>query len=102
MLILGVLDVGNGFKPLEDPLISIGKNDTALDIKPTSLRFWEKLGLTPKSGPKDFTGFVLFEDDTGQKQPYIERWLTGVKNVYHVGLTMVYSSLSVIEIILHV
>ncbi|KAF8966396.1 mediator complex subunit 13 C-terminal-domain-containing protein [Flammula alnicola] len=56
------LDTSNGRKPLqtlEAPMISIGKGDAVIQVLPTALRFWEKLGLDPKGGRKDISAFVL-------------------------------------------
>lgn len=73
-------------EPLEPPMISIGKGDAVIQVMPTALRFWEKLGLDPKGGRKDFSAYVLYEDDGGeQRQTLVDMWLANVSNVYQVG-----------------
>ncbi len=68
---------------LEVPMLSIGKGEAIIQVLPPALRFWEKLGLTPKGGRKDVTVFALFEDD-GRRQSLMENWLKSVKNAYQV------------------
>lgn len=69
---------------LEAPMIAIGKGDAVIQVLPTALRFWEKLGLGPKGGAKNGTVFVLFEDDGEQRVQHIDAWLTGVVTSYKV------------------
>ncbi|KAJ7198471.1 hypothetical protein GGX14DRAFT_665621 [Mycena pura] len=68
---------------LEPPMISIGKANAVIQVLPTALRFWEKLGLSPKGGSKDATVFVLFEDDGDARQRLAEAWLAKVAAMYH-------------------
>ncbi|KAJ3507555.1 hypothetical protein NLJ89_g6229 [Agrocybe chaxingu] len=81
-------------RPLEAPMVSIGKSnvigkgDAIMEVLPSALRFWEKLGLKPKGGRKDLSVFVLFEDD-GDKTPLMQNWLSAVMNTYqarHYGV----------------
>jgi mediator of RNA polymerase II transcription subunit 13 len=72
---------------LETPVISIGKGDAVIQILPTALRFWEKLGLGPRGGQKNATLFVLFEDDGEQRQQQVENWLSSVATIYEVRST---------------
>jgi mediator of RNA polymerase II transcription subunit 13 len=69
---------------LETPMISIGKGDAVIQILPTALRFWEKLGLGPRGGRKNGTSFVLFEDDGEHRQQQVESWLAAVSAMYEV------------------
>lgn len=69
---------------LESPKISIGKADTVIQVLPTALRFWEKLGLGPRGGKKDLTAFVLFEDDGEEKYDQLEAWLANISEIYAV------------------
>lgn len=75
-------------QPLEVPMLSIGKGEAIIQVLPPALRFWEKLGLTPKGGRKDVTVFALFEDD-GQRQLLMESWLKSTRNTYEVRLLFV-------------
>ncbi|KAH9483026.1 Mediator of RNA polymerase II transcription subunit 13 [Psilocybe cubensis] len=67
--------------PLEEPMLSIAKGDVVLDLKPPSLLFWEKLGLCPKGGPKNFDALVMFEDDD-TRRVWVDTWVEGLKDVY--------------------
>jgi mediator of RNA polymerase II transcription subunit 13 len=99
----GPLDVGALFdaaqktsdgsiKPLqisEAPQISLEKTTAILDLAPTSIRFWEKLGLGPKGGKKNGTSFVLFEPGDEQRHQQIDNWLSSVVVRYEVNSTLV-------------
>ncbi|TFY64313.1 hypothetical protein EVG20_g5983 [Dentipellis fragilis] len=67
---------------LESPMISVGKSDSIVQVLPTAIRFWEKLGLVPRAGKKDVIAFVLFEDLDEARQILVERWLKFVSSVY--------------------
>lgn len=71
---------------LEAPMISIGKGTAVIQILPTALRFWEKLGLGPRGGKKNSTTYVLFEDDGEQRLQQAETWLASVVTTYEVRL----------------
>ncbi|KAF7350887.1 Mediator of RNA polymerase II transcription subunit 13 [Mycena sanguinolenta] len=78
---------GKTLHVLESPMISIGKADAVIQILPTALRFWEKLGLSPRGGPKNASVFVLFEDD-GDGPQLAETWLAKITTIYeskHLG-----------------
>jgi mediator of RNA polymerase II transcription subunit 13, fungi type len=70
---------------LEPPLFTVGKSDAILQVLPTALRFWEKLGLGPRGGKKDVTAFALFEDDGEDRQGQVERWLGDMSATYTVS-----------------
>lgn len=77
------------FQVLEPPMLSIGKGDTVIQILPTALRFWEKLGLGPRAGKKDVTAFVFYEDAgagpaSEHKQGLVGNWLASVAALYKV------------------
>jgi mediator of RNA polymerase II transcription subunit 13, fungi type len=65
-------------------MISAGKSDAIIQVLPSALRFWEKLGLGPKSGKKDVVGFVLFEADGEERMQHMEAWLSCVSTTYTV------------------
>ncbi|KAF8901743.1 hypothetical protein CPB84DRAFT_1747003 [Gymnopilus junonius] len=81
MGVLFGLDRNELLRPLEEPMISIGKGDAVVQMKPPALRFWDKLGLDPKGGKKDLSAFVLFEDDV-ERGMQAEDWIKSVQNVY--------------------
>lgn len=108
----GPLDIGTLFdaaqrtsdgtiKPLkisEPPHMSIEKTSAIIDIAPTSIRFWQKLGLGPKGGKKSGTSFVLFEPGDEDRNQQIDSWLTSVVTRYEVSLMLVCCFLRVIKI----
>jgi mediator of RNA polymerase II transcription subunit 13 len=68
-------------------MLSIGKGEAIIQVQPPALRFWEKLGLTPKAGRKDISAFAIFEDDGEQRQFHVESWLSNVCSAYQVGFS---------------
>ncbi|ESK87950.1 proteophosphoglycan ppg4 [Moniliophthora roreri MCA 2997] len=68
--------------PLQPPHLAVGKGDGVLEVLPTALRFWEKLGLGPKYGQKNATAFVLFDDDDEWCQQRVEVWLSNFAGTY--------------------
>ncbi|KIM42937.1 hypothetical protein M413DRAFT_26897 [Hebeloma cylindrosporum] len=79
---LGTPDVSKPLQPLEAPMLSIGKGEAIIQVQPPALRFWEKLGLNPKSGKKDVSAIAIFEDDGEQGQSHVESWLSNVCSAY--------------------
>ncbi|CAK5281931.1 unnamed protein product [Mycena citricolor] len=77
----GPLDLGALFDVdhvdrVESPLISVGKGESAvIQVLPTALRFWDKLGLSPRGGRKNAVVFVLFEDDGSTRADLASAWL---------------------------
>jgi hypothetical protein len=65
-------------------LFSVGKADAILQVSPTALRFWEKLGLGPRGGKKNVTAFALFEDNGEERKQQVERWLRDMSRTYSV------------------
>jgi len=65
-------------------MISVGKGDSIIQVLPASLRFWEKLGLTPRAGKKDLTAFLFLEDNEPDKQLLAETWLKRLSATYSV------------------
>lgn len=65
----------------------LGKGDAVVQLSPTSLRFWEKLGLSPRAGPKDVTTFVFFEGSDEERENEIEAWLGRASAAYSVCRT---------------
>jgi mediator of RNA polymerase II transcription subunit 13 len=73
----------SSLQPMEAPMISIGKGEAVIQVLPPALRFWEKLGLTPKGGRKNVAAFVMFEENA-RKQHFMEKWLMGFRSAYQV------------------
>ncbi|THG99552.1 hypothetical protein EW026_g2824 [Hermanssonia centrifuga] len=64
------------------PLLSVGKSDSIIQVLPSALRFWEKLGLSPRSGSKDVVAFVLTDKYDEEKGRCITTWLDRMSVVY--------------------
>ncbi|EPQ59740.1 hypothetical protein GLOTRDRAFT_119718 [Gloeophyllum trabeum ATCC 11539] len=67
---------------LKPPLMTVTKSDAVIQTGYTALRFWEKLGLSPRNGKKDVSAFVFFEDEGDSKVQQVESWLTKVSSRY--------------------
>ncbi|KZT66995.1 hypothetical protein DAEQUDRAFT_729591 [Daedalea quercina L-15889] len=67
---------------LEPPMLTIGKSDALVQVFPTALRFWEKLGLRPRPGSKDVTAFAFFERSDGRNEEEIGQWLSKISVIY--------------------
>lgn len=73
---------------LEPPMLSMGKGDHVVQLLPSSLRFWGKLGLTPLGGNKDVTSFLVIEDNGPLQPQTAATWLRRMSSVYsghHLG-----------------
>ncbi|TDL29003.1 hypothetical protein BD410DRAFT_779280 [Rickenella mellea] len=68
--------------PLKPPLLSVGRSNAAIQVLPSAVRFWDKLGLSPRSGSKNVNAFVLFEGEDENREKEIERWLRNVSTSY--------------------
>lgn len=73
-------------KELDQPSISVVKSEALIQVLPTALRFWEKLGLRPRVGSKDVTAFVFFEGISDAKETEVADWLDRVSQAYSVRL----------------
>jgi mediator of RNA polymerase II transcription subunit 13 len=74
--------------PYDPPSISVGKGDAVIQLLPTALRFWQKLGLGPKGGRKDIEVYAFYEDADDQKRVIVDGWLAAAGNAYktkHMG-----------------
>ncbi|KAI9069534.1 hypothetical protein FKP32DRAFT_1559466 [Trametes sanguinea] len=69
-------------RPMTPPMLAVGKDEAIIQLSPTSLRFWEKLGLVPRAGPKDITAFVFYEGSDEEREMEIEGWLGKVSAAY--------------------
>lgn len=65
-------------------MFTLSKSDAIVQVLPTALRFWTKLGLGPRGGKKNVTAFALFEDDGEEKQHLVEHWLDRMSATYSV------------------
>jgi mediator of RNA polymerase II transcription subunit 13, fungi type len=71
---------------LEPPFLSVAKSDSLIQVLPTALRFWDKLGLSPRAGKKDVCAFVFFEELDVARVNAVDRWLQWVSSTYTVGV----------------
>ena len=74
---------------LESPFLSVAKSDALIHVLPTALRFWDKLGLSPRAGKKDVCAFVFFEELDEARVDTAEKWLQWVSSTYAVGLSTI-------------
>jgi mediator of RNA polymerase II transcription subunit 13 len=67
---------------LESPFLSVAKSDALIHVLPTALRFWDKLGLSPRAGKKNVCAFVFFEELDEARVDTVEKWLQWVSSTY--------------------
>ncbi|KAG0698274.1 mediator complex subunit 13 C-terminal-domain-containing protein, partial [Suillus ampliporus] len=67
---------------LDPPMFSAGKSGCVVQVLPSALRFWEKLGLTPHGGKRDVVAFVFLEEGGLEKQRQAEIWLNKMSAGY--------------------
>lgn len=65
-------------------MLSAGKMDAVIQVLPPALRFWDKLGLGPRGGPKSIAGYVLFEERDEDRRNQVKEWLERVSATYIV------------------
>ena len=65
-------------------MLAVSKSDAIIQVLPTALRFWEKLGLRPRGGAKDATVFVFFEGANDTREAEIASWLNALSQTYSV------------------
>jgi mediator of RNA polymerase II transcription subunit 13 len=70
---------------LEPPFFSVAKSDAVIQVFPSALRFWDKLGLSPRAGKKDICAFVFFEECDEARVDAVDKWLQWVSSTYTVG-----------------
>ncbi|KAG1739948.1 mediator complex subunit 13 C-terminal-domain-containing protein [Suillus paluster] len=70
------------FQRLDPPMFSVGKSGCVVQVLPSALRFWEKLGLTPHGGKRDVVAFVFLEEGGLEKQRQAEIWLNKMSAGY--------------------
>jgi mediator of RNA polymerase II transcription subunit 13 len=74
---------------LEPPFLSVAKSDALIQVRLTALRFWDKLGLSPRAGKKDVCASVFFEELDMARVDAVDRWLQWVSSTYTVGVPMI-------------
>jgi mediator of RNA polymerase II transcription subunit 13 len=80
---------------LDPPMFSVGKSGCVVQVLPSALRFWEKLGLTAHGGKRDVVAFVFLEEGGLEKQHQAEAWLNKMSVGYSVSsLSMIFLSFS--------
>ncbi|OJA18387.1 hypothetical protein AZE42_00715 [Rhizopogon vesiculosus] len=67
---------------LDAPMYSVGKSGCVVQVLPSALRFWEKLGLTPRGGKRDVVAFVFLEEGDLEKQHQAGVWLNKMSAGY--------------------
>lgn len=80
---------GKHLQRLDPPMFSVGKSGSVVQVLPSALRFWEKLGLTPHGGKRDVIAFVFLEEGGLEKQRQAEIWLNKMSAGYAVSSSMI-------------
>jgi mediator of RNA polymerase II transcription subunit 13, fungi type len=82
-------------------MLSVGKSASVIDVLPSALRFWEKLGLEPRGGSKDLSLFMLFQPVDEDRQNAAEDWMSQISSrwtarilcsFFHLHLLMFYQA----------
>ena len=76
---------------IEAPFFSVAKSDAIIQVLPSALRFWDKLGLSPRAGKKDVCAFVFFEELDEARVDVVDKWLQWVSSTYTVGGAVIQS-----------
>jgi mediator of RNA polymerase II transcription subunit 13 len=86
----------DGEKPtleqVEPPFLSVAKSEAVIQVLPSALRFWDKLGLSPRAGKKDVCAFVFFEESDEARVDAVDKWLQWVSSTYTVRDATIQSS----------
>lgn len=74
--------VANRHKPtlFDEPRFVVGKSDVIIHVSPSAIRFWNKLGLSPRSGIKNVCGLLFY--DSIKSESAAEQWLGRVSSIY--------------------
>ncbi|KAI0269401.1 mediator complex subunit 13 C-terminal-domain-containing protein [Gloeopeniophorella convolvens] len=67
---------------LEPPYLSVAKSEGLIQVLPTALRFWDKLGLSPRAGKKNICAFVFFEELDDARVDAVDKWLHWISSTY--------------------
>ncbi|KIY66761.1 hypothetical protein CYLTODRAFT_423101 [Cylindrobasidium torrendii FP15055 ss-10] len=70
------------FEKLEPPSFIVGKGEAVMQMSPPSLRFWDKLGLGPRSGRKDLRAFVAFDPNQQDLTHRVPEWMSALGRAY--------------------
>lgn len=71
--------------PLSTPMVSVAKASSVIQVLPTALSFWEKLGLEPRAGGKDVIAYVFYENTCAMNEQHLCDWLDKVSSAYQVN-----------------
>jgi mediator of RNA polymerase II transcription subunit 13 len=73
--------LGPDILPLTASFIRANRNESSWEMAPTALIFWEALGLSPASGPKDIRHFCISPDNPALEYPVAD-FLRNLKAAY--------------------
>lgn len=73
--------LGPDILPLMASFVRANRSESSWEMAPTALAFWEALGLSPVSGPKDIRLFCIAPDNTALEDPVAE-YLRNLKAAY--------------------
>lgn len=70
--------------PIAPPRVRVRRGDSLWDLLPTSLAFWEPLGLSPTSGPKNVLSYCIYPPNEDLVDP-LESFFDCLGSVYDSG-----------------
>ena len=82
---------GNALQHLDYPLLTVSKVGEVVNVLPTALRFWGKLGLSPRSGTKDVVAFAIFDQTHGLEEQEVVNLLDRMSAIYGVSTILCFA-----------
>jgi mediator of RNA polymerase II transcription subunit 13 len=73
--------LGPDILPLTASFIRANRSESSWEMAPTALSFWEALGLSPASGPKDIRHFCIAPDNPALEHPVAD-YMRNLKAAY--------------------
>jgi mediator of RNA polymerase II transcription subunit 13 len=73
--------LGPDILPLTASFIRANRSESSWEMAPTALNFWEALGLSPASGPKDIRHFCIAPDNPALEHPVAD-YMRNLKAAY--------------------
>jgi mediator of RNA polymerase II transcription subunit 13 len=71
----------NHLYPMNPPFVRVRRADTHWDLLPPSIAFWEPLGLSPVSAPKNVVAFCVYPH-SDPLRPILDRFLLNLQLAY--------------------
>ncbi|KAH8106342.1 mediator complex subunit 13 C-terminal-domain-containing protein, partial [Cristinia sonorae] len=82
--IIGVDSMGaaNMLQMMDPPLLTVAKTGEVINVLPSALRFWEKLGLLPRNGTKDVVAFMVYDQTHNQNEQQVVELFERFSTIY--------------------